>query len=79
MGRTCVTCTSCVSIKETSPYGQCFFFTTGPRNVNVYEDFCPNHSEERKEEEDMEREFYERKMRNGKNKQSWHNEAMQRD
>lgn len=79
MARTCKTCKSCVSIKETCPYGQCLFFTTGPRNVNIYKDFCPNHSEELKEEAESEREFYERRKQNGKNKQSWHNEVMQRD
>ena len=66
--RTCKTCNYCISIKETCPYGQCFFFPSGPRNVNVYEDICLNHSEERKEEEAREREFYERRKGHGKNK-----------
>lgn len=59
----CKTCDSCIAITETAPFGVCTFFPSGNRNVNVLKDSCPNHSEERKEEEELERQYYKAKGR----------------
>lgn len=58
----CGTCDFCVAIKETAPYGTCAFFP-GTKIVNTLKDTCSNHSEERKEEQELERQYYESKRR----------------